>query len=132
MPIQVVLAENSDDVRREYRKALGRESDISVVGEADSGLDAVRAVGLHEPDVVVIGLQMPGIDGLEATWRITRALPWVKVLACSLQIGPCWVRAMTRAGAAGYIDKTQAASQLVPAIRTIAAGGTYFPPGPVV
>jgi DNA-binding NarL/FixJ family response regulator len=101
---------------------------MQVVGEAGDGEAAWRAAKSLEPDVLVMDLSMPHLNGVEATARIKRDCPGVKVLVLTVHEERVYLTQLLRAGAAGYILKRAASAELVHAVRTVAAGGTYIDP----
>ena len=122
MTAKVLLVDDHKIVREGLRALLEAESDFEVVGEAGDGREAIGLVPECRPDVVVIDISMPGLDGVEATRRIRAREPDVKVLALSVHAEKQFVAGMLRAGASGYLLKTEAADELVLAIRTVTAG----------
>ena len=98
---------------------------MTVVGEAADGREAIDLARRLGPDVVVMDVMMPVMNGIEATRQIAAAFPAVKVLALSLHDDGQFVEAMRAAGAAGYFLKEDAPNALAEALRTVAAGGTY-------
>jgi DNA-binding NarL/FixJ family response regulator len=128
VPIRVVLADDHPVVREGLRQLINAQPDMSVVGEAGDGLAACLAAMELLPDVLVIDLSMPALGGAEATERVRRECPAVKVLALTVHEEPYYVTQLLRAGASGYVLKRAAAAELVRAVRTVAAGGTYIDP----
>jgi DNA-binding NarL/FixJ family response regulator len=126
--IRVVLAEDHALVREGTAELLERSGGVQVVGQAADGLDAVRLVQALRPDVLVIDLAMPGLDGLEATRRSRQLSPDTMVLALSAHEEEPYVRAMLEAGARGYLSKAARGSELVAAVRAVAAGETVLSP----
>jgi len=126
--IRVVLADDHTVVRQGLRALLMSEEDIEIVGEADNGRQAVLLVKKVLPDVVVMDIAMPQLNGLEATRQITRSAPSVKVLVLSSYSDDEYVQQLTEAGAAGYLIKQTAANDLLKAIREAHKGNAYFSP----
>ena len=124
--IRVVLAEDHALVREGTAELLGRAEGINVVGQAADGLEAVRLVEALRPDVLVVDLAMPGLDGLEATRRSRIASPRTEVLALTAHEEEPYVRAMLEAGARGYLSKAARGQELVAAVRAVAAGDTVL------
>jgi two-component system, NarL family, response regulator LiaR len=124
--IRVVLADDHALVREGTAELLGRAGDILVVGQAADGREAVRLATALRPDVLVIDLAMPGLDGLEATRRVLAAVPGTAVLALTAHDEEPYVRAMLDAGARGYLTKSARGHQVVDAIRTVAHGGVVM------
>lgn len=126
--IRVVLADDHTIVRQGLRVLLEAEPDMAVVGEAETGRQAVQLVKKHTPDVVVMDIAMPGLNGLEATRQIMKESPDVKVLALSSYSDDEYVHQLTEAGAAGYLLKQTAAADLIQAVREVGKGNAYFSP----
>src|SRR5687767_4173138 len=99
---------------------------MEVVGEAGDGLEAIACVEALRPDVVVMDLSMPRMDGVEATRRISREHPRVRVVALTAHDDREHMEKLQQAGAAGYVVKRSATADLIEAIRAVASGGTYW------
>src|SRR6478735_8074365 len=126
--ISVLLADDHIVVRQGLRALLMAEEDINIVGEADNGRQAVQLAKKLLPDVVVMDIAMPVLNGLEATRQITRTIPSTKVLVLSSYSDDEYVQQLTEAGAAGYLIKQTAATDLLKAIREAQRGNAYFSP----
>src|SRR5213082_2598152 len=126
--ITVLLADDHIVVRQGLRALLIAEGDIEIVGEADNGRQAVQLVKKLLPDVVVMDIAMPVLNGLEATRQITRTVPSTKVLVLSSYSDDEYVQQLTEAGAAGYLVKQTAANDLLKAIREANKGNAFFSP----
>jgi DNA-binding NarL/FixJ family response regulator len=126
--ISVLLAEDHVVVRQGLRSLLSAEPDIEVVGEAGNGRQAIQMVREFRPDVVVMDIAMPLLNGLEATSQITRGGIPTKVLILSCYADDEYVHQLTEAGASGYLIKQTAAGDLIKAVREIAKGNAYFSP----
>jgi two-component system, NarL family, response regulator NreC len=127
--ITVVLADDHAVVRSGLRLLLERTGDLEVVSEAGTAEDAVRTVLGHKPAVLVLDLNMPGeLTSLDAIPRVAEASPATRVVVLTMQEDPEFARRALRAGAAGYVLKEAADSELVEAIRRAAAGETYLTP----
>ena len=122
--IKVLLADDYPGVREAFRSLLGTHEDIYVVAEAVDGQDAVEAALRLAPDVVVLDISMPALDGIEVTRRIVRANPRIAILIVSAKDSSVAGEALS-AGARGYLFKPLAAANLPDAIRALAAGRTY-------
>ncbi|MCA9705613.1 MAG: response regulator transcription factor [Myxococcales bacterium] len=127
-PVRVVLIEDHTIVREGLRALLDGRSDVTVVAEADNGSDGVAAVEKHRPDVVVMDLNMPGLNGVDATKAIRASLPDTHVLILSMYSTEEHVRPAIRAGAEGYLLKGSGLSDLVAAIKAVASGNAFFSP----
>jgi DNA-binding NarL/FixJ family response regulator len=121
-PIRVLLVDDHDVVREGLQTFLSEESDFNIVGEASNGLEAVNLAVALKPDVVLMDLLMPGMDGVEATRRIRTTLPASQVLVLTSYADHQHVRDALQAGAIGYILKDVLKRDLVQAIRHAAQG----------
>lgn len=128
MSIRIVLADDHKMILAALRSLLERESDIAVVGEAADGAALLDLVENTAPDIAVVDVGMPGINGIEATRRLLAARPLLKVIALSAYADKRFVLEMMEAGAKGYLVKASAGEELPRAIRTIAQGQTYLCP----
>jgi len=126
--IRLVLADDQELLRIGYRMILDAQPDLTVVAEADDGLAAVAAAGRHRPDLVLMDVRMPGIDGIEATRRIVTALPATKVLILTTFDLDEYVMQGLRAGASGFLLKDARKEDLLSAIRSVAAGDAVIAP----
>lgn len=126
--ITVLLAEDHTIVRKGLRALLDGETDITVIAEAEDGREAVRFIQQRRPDVVVMDISMPGLNGLEATRQITGQFPDVKVLILSRHADESYVMTILQAGAAGYLVKKVAPLELIAAIRAVYRGETFLSP----
>jgi two-component system invasion response regulator UvrY len=126
--IRVLVVDDHDLVRTGIIRMLGDISELKVVGEADSGEAALLKARELQPDVVLMDIRMPGIGGLEATRKLLRSFPDMKVLAVtSCEEDPFPTR-LLQAGAAGYLTKGAALEEMVQAIRMVHAGQRYLSP----
>jgi DNA-binding NarL/FixJ family response regulator len=123
-----MLADDHEVVREGLRLLIDAQADMVVVGQAGSGHEAVRQALDYRPDVVVMDIAMPHLDGAEATAQIKREYPGVRVLALTRHADQGYLRRMLHAGAAGYVVKKTAADQLIDAIHHVAAGGIFVDP----
>jgi two-component system invasion response regulator UvrY len=127
--IGVMLVDDHAVVRMGFRMLLEGSDDIKVLGEADSGEEAVRQFAEIKPDVIVMDISMPGIGGLEAIDRILAKVPDMRILALSAHEDVMHARRVLKAGAVGYLTKRSAAEELMHAIRVVHQGKTYLEPG---
>jgi len=127
-PIQVMLVDDHPLLRAGVKTLLGAEDDVDVVGEAEDGLSAVQMALDLTPDVVVMDVSLPNLDGTEATKQILAQEPSLKVLALSAHEDAAFARTLLDAGAVGYALKRSACDELVRALRIVANGGTYLDP----
>lgn len=126
MMLKILLADDHRMVRQGLRMLLERQSGMRVVAEAEDGLAAVRLAREHNPDVAIIDVSMPGLNGIEATRKILSARPGAKVIGLSMYADRRYVVEMLRSGALGYILKESAFDELVQAIHTVLKGQTYL------
>jgi DNA-binding NarL/FixJ family response regulator len=128
MSIRVLVADDQSMVRAGFRRLLSDEPDIDVVAEADNGVDAVAKAGRFAPDVVLMDIRMPELDGIEATRRILAADPAARILILTTFDLDEYVYNALGAGASGFVLKDDPPEQLVAAIRTVAAGDALLSP----
>ncbi len=128
MPIQVLLADDHQIVRQGLRAMLENEG-FRIVGEAGDGLEAVRLAGRVHPDVAILDLVMPGLNGLDAAREIRRASPRARMILLTMHTEDAFILEALRNGISGYVLKIQAALDLVQAIREVARGAVYLSPG---
>jgi len=127
-PITVILVDDHDVVRTGLRSFLNTQEDVNVVAEARNGEEALLRAQEMKPDLVIMDITMPGMDGLEATRRLKVQNPECLVLALTVHEDKQYFMEMLAAGASGYITKQAAADDLVAAIRAVAAGQIYLQP----
>jgi DNA-binding NarL/FixJ family response regulator len=129
-PVKVLLADDQALVRAGFKMLLDVEDDVTVVGEAADGADAVEQVRRHRPEVVLMDIRMPVLDGLEATRQIaaTRGLEGVRVLILTTYDTDAYVFEALQAGASGFLLKDCGPAELLHAIRVIAAGEALLAP----
>ena len=126
--LRVILAEDHELMREGLRLLVNRQADMETIGEADNGLLAVALAQELKPDVVVMDISMPEMNGLKATERLKTLCPEIKVLTLTRHADDAYLRKLLTAGASGYLLIKSASGELVRAIRTVAAGGTYLAP----
>lgn len=127
--IKILLADDHALVRHGFRMILAAQPDMEIVGEAGNGRDAVEQAQKLKPDVVVMDVAMPELNGIEATRRIIELAPRARVLALSMHKDAVYVREILRAGARGYLLKDSADADLIAAVRAVAKGEGYLSPG---
>lgn len=126
MTIKVLLADDHRLIREGMRSILEMQPGIEVIGEAENGLAAVELARTSCPDVVVLDITMPVLNGFEASRRLLAENPDLKVIAVSMHSDRRMVVGMIKAGASGFLVKDAAATELVSAIRTVHAGNSYL------
>ncbi|MBV8865127.1 MAG: response regulator transcription factor [Acidobacteriaceae bacterium] len=127
--ISVLLADDHSLVRRGFRRILEDDEGMKVVGEASTGVEAIRMSHELKPKVVVMDLSMPELDGVQATREIVKHLPGTEVLVLSMHADDNYVRNALDAGARGYLLKNAIDVDLVGAIRSVAEGKRFIGPG---
>lgn len=126
--ITVFLADDHMVVREGLKTLISAQPDMAVIGEAGDGESALQQIQDYRPDVVIMDISMPELNGIQATERLKQRCPEVKVLVLSVHDDTSYLRQMLAVGAAGYILKHTAADALIQAIRIVAAGGLYLEP----
>jgi DNA-binding NarL/FixJ family response regulator len=126
--IRIVLADDHTLVRQGFRSLLQQDKSIDVVGEAENGQDAVLVVKKTLPDVVLLDISMPILNGVQATRQIRKFNPKIKILVLSMYKDEEYVREVFHAGAAGYILKQTTGSDLIRAIKEVNRGNAYLSP----
>jgi DNA-binding NarL/FixJ family response regulator len=127
--IHILLADDHAVVRQGFKMILAAQPDMEIVGEAGNGREALDLAGQLQPDVIVMDVAMPELNGIEATRRVADVSPRSRVLALSMHKDSVYVREILRAGARGYLLKDSIASDLLAAVRAIARGEGYLSPG---
>ena len=128
MTIRVLLADDDELLRAGLALILGTAPDLQVVAEAGDGIEAVVQTLAHSPDVVLMDVRMPGIDGIEATRRLVNARPDTKILILTTFPDDEYVSAALHAGASGFLLKRASPERLLDAVRTVAAGEALLDP----
>ncbi len=127
-PITVLLAEDHQIVREGFRCLLSNEPDIQVVAEAESGRQAVELIKELQPEVVVMDIAMPLLNGLEATRQIRRDFPAIKILILSAHSDDAYIEQVFQLGAAGFLLKQTSSGMLAKAIREVHKGKKFYTP----
>src|SRR5277367_1759161 len=126
--IAVLLAEDHTIVRQGLRLLIENDGDIEIVGEAKTGREAVQMTGDLRPEIIVMDIAMPLLNGLQATRQILKTFPATKVLILSAHSDPEYVEQVVKAGAMGYLVKEASGDILAQAIRELQLGKTFFIP----
>jgi DNA-binding NarL/FixJ family response regulator len=127
MPTTILLVDDHPIFREGLRSLIEKSGGTAVIGEAGNGAEAVRLAGELNPDMVIMDLTMPVMNGIDATREITRNCPGTRVLALSMESSRFFVVEALKAGATGYLLKDTAFAELSDAIQTVARGETYLP-----
>jgi DNA-binding NarL/FixJ family response regulator len=126
--IKVILADDHHIVREGLRGLLQKQKDFEITAEAQNGLEAVRLCKQLRPDIVVMDITMPDLNGIDATRQILDEVPKVKVIALSMHSDKQFVDGMLRAGVKGYLLKDCASEELILCIQTVSSGRVYLSP----
>jgi len=126
--VRVLLADDHALVRAGFRTLLESIEGVHVVADADNGQDALRLIDLHRPDIAIMDISMPGLNGLEATARASADFPSVRVIILSMHANEEYVLRALQAGAAGYLLKDADPVELELAVAAVARGDTYLSP----
>src|SRR5436305_13621900 len=126
MAIRVLLVDDHELVRQGVASMLAKADDLTVVGEATTGREAIEAARKELPDVILMDVRMPDMDGLEATRRVKEERPRTAVIMVTMHDNPAYLREAVRAGAAGYLLKDVSKDDLLDAIRQVATGGAFI------
>jgi DNA-binding NarL/FixJ family response regulator len=124
--ITILLGDDHSYIRKGIRYLLESLKHIEVVATATNGIEAVAKARLHQPDIVIIDISMPLMNGIEATRQIRESCPGTRVLALSIYDDPLYVKNAVQAGATGYILKEGLPDELLEAIQSLSKGSTYF------
>ena len=126
--IRIELAEDQRLIRELLAGVLAREADFQIVAEAGTGREAIALAQSTRPDIVVLDISLPDLNGMEVARALRKAQPKLAILALSIHEEPYFVQEMLRAGADGYVVKSAAVRELVQAIRTVSQGSMYLSP----
>ena len=126
--LRIFLADDHEVIREGLRLLVNSQPDMEVVGEAADGREAAARVGELLPDVAVLDISMPELNGLQATERLKQHCPQVKILTLTRHADDGFVQQLLKAGADGYVLKQSASGVLLAAVRAVASGGTYLDP----
>ena len=126
--LRILLAEDHETIRDGLKLLLNSQSDMEVIGEADNGRAAVQLAEQFLPDVVVMDISMPELNGLQATKKLKELCPQVKVLILTRHADPVYLQELLQAGASGYVLKQSKSEELIRAILAVAAGRAYLDP----
>jgi len=128
LSVRLLLADDHTLFREGVRSLLSRIPDIAVVAETGDGREALELIERHRPDVALLDITMPGLNGLEVASRVTRVSPRTRVLILSMHANEAYVAQALRAGIAGYLLKDAAATELAAALNAVVRGETFLSP----
>lgn len=126
MAVRILLVDDHKMFRQGLCTMLKEQPDMDVIGEAEDGATAIRLARELKPDFIVMDVDMPGMNGIDATRRILPEMPNIKLVALSTYLKKAFIIEMLKAGASGYILKEQAFDELIEAIKTVISGETYL------
>jgi two-component system response regulator NreC len=126
--IRIFVVDDHPVVREGLRRVLEADTNLELVGEASSGEEATEQIVVRRPDVAIVDISLPGIDGAQTTRLIKQLSPHVKIIALSVHEDRSFMRDLFEAGASGYVVKRAPLGELVHAIRTVVANGVYVDP----
>jgi DNA-binding NarL/FixJ family response regulator len=126
--VRILLADDHETVREGLKAILGLQDDMEVVGEAENGRDAISHAQSLQPDVVVMDVSMPTLNGMTATESLRQTCPSVSVVALTRHTDRAYLQQLLRAGASAYVLKQSRSTELLQAVRTVAGGATYIDP----
>jgi DNA-binding NarL/FixJ family response regulator len=126
--IRVIIAEDHETVREGLKLIINTQPDMEVTGEAGNGRDAVRLAKELAPDVLLMDVSMPELNGLKAAAQLKRVAPDIKILTLTRHTDQAYLQELLEAGVSGYVLKQSAATDLIRAVRAVAAGDNYLDP----
>jgi two-component system, NarL family, response regulator NreC len=128
MSIKILLADDHAMLRHGLSRSFEQEKDVTIIGQAEDGYSAIELTKELSPDLVIMDIGMPGLNGIETTRRIIQDCPKVKIIGLSMHSSDKYVREMFKAGASGYLLKNCSFDELVEAIKAVMSGNTYISP----
>lgn len=126
--IRVLIADDHETVREGLKMIVDSQEDMKVIGEAANGRDAIRLAQELEPDVLLMDVSMPELNGLKATAKLKRIAPAIKILTLTRHTDEAYLKELLLAGVSGYVLKQSVSSEMLRAIRAVASGGNYLDP----
>jgi two-component system response regulator NreC len=126
--LRILLADDHRIMREGLRSLIEQNPDMEIVGEAENGQEAVRLAQTLKPDIAIMDIGMPDLNGIEATRQMAEKVPGIKIIGLSMHSDKRFITGMFRAGASGYLLKDCAFEELVSSIRAVSTKGTYLSP----
>lgn len=126
MTLRLILVDDHPVVRAGLKTLLAAADDLVVIGEAATGTEALALVDAMQPDILIVDMALPDLNGIQVATAVAQQYPALKVLALSAYEDLGYLRALLRAGGSGYVLKRAAAATLIQAVRTVASGGVYL------
>ena len=127
MTLKILVADDHKYISMGLFSLIGRETDVEIIGRALDGESAIRMAREMKPDIIIMDVGMPGVDGITATKKIMSEMPDTKIVGLSVHTDPETVKKMIDAGAKGYVFKDRLFDELMPAIRAAIRGNNYTP-----
>lgn len=126
--LRILIAEDHISVREGFRFIIESQADMEVIGEADDGRTAIEMARELQPDIVLMDISMPGLNGLKAAAKLKRILPDIKILTLTRHTDTAFLHELLQAGISGYVLKQSSSSEIIRALRAIADGNNYLDP----
>ena len=126
VPIRLVIVDDHDLMRETWKMILQRDSRIKVIAECTSGEEAINCAGTDKPDIMLMDINMSPVNGFEATRKIVKAYPTVRIIGLSINNQPSYARNLIQMGAKGYMTKNSTKEEMVTAIEIVMDGGIYI------
>lgn len=126
LPIRLVIVDDHNLMRETWKMVLQRDPRIRVIAECASGEEAIACAEKHKPDVMLMDINMAPVNGFEATRKIARSHPGIKIIGLSINNQPTYARNLMQLGAKGYVTKNSSPEEMIKAIVAINNGGTYI------
>lgn len=125
-PIRLVIVDDHTLMRETWKMVLQRDPQIRVIAECASGEEAIRCAGSDKPDIMLMDINMSPVNGFEATRKIVKAHPCIKIIGLSINNQPAYAKNMLQLGAKGYVTKNSPSEELLEAIKMVNKGGVYI------